>query len=138
MGAHRDSRCLMSQAATSITHQSCPSPRISMSDIPSTSTSHSKFQSIFDVALDRYRRKTKTDLASHPLLPRLQSCNSPEAILTILREQIPTLSQSQNGDDGLAKWVTPTVCVLYAFSATLGQGVGQVNIRMFLRETFWL
>jgi hypothetical protein len=107
-----------------------------MSAVPSTSTSHSNFAYIFNVALETYKRKTKEDLASHPLLPILQSCDSPEAVLAILREQIPVLNQSQNGDDGLTKWITPTVNVLYAFSATIGGGVGLVNIRIFPREEF--
>jgi hypothetical protein len=82
-----------------------------MSAVPSTSTSHSNFVPIFNAALETYKRKTKKDLTSHQLLPTLQSCDSPEAILTVLREQVPAVSQSQNGDDGLAKWVTPTVNV---------------------------
>ncbi|KAH9988618.1 hypothetical protein BJV77DRAFT_964324 [Russula vinacea] len=90
----------------------------------STSTSQSNFVSIFNAALETYKHKTKKDLTSHPLLPILQSCDSPDAVLTALRGQIPAFSQSQNGDDGLTKWVTPTVNVLYAFSSTLGQGVG--------------
>jgi hypothetical protein len=102
----------------------------------STGTSQSNFVSIFNAALETYKRKTKKDLAAHPLLPTLQSCDSPEAVLTVLREQIPVFSQSQDGDDGLTKWVTPTVNVLYAFSATLGQGVGLVNIKMFPRGEF--
>jgi hypothetical protein len=120
------------------------SPTISLQTImsagPSTSTdtSQSNFVSIFNAALETYKRKTKKDLASHPLLPSLQSCDSPEAILTVLREQIPAFGQSQSADDGLTKWVTPTVNVLYAFSATLGQGVGLVNITMFPRERFLL
>ena len=107
-----------------------------MSAGPSTSTgnSQSNFVSIFNAALETYKRKTKRDLASHPLLPTLQSCDSPEAVLTVLREQIPAFSQSQNADDGLTKWVIPTVNVLYAFSATLNQGVGLVNIKTFLVE----
>ena len=102
-----------------------------MSTVPSTSTSTSRsnFASIFNAALETYRRKTKEDLASHPLLPSLQSCDSPDAILAVLRQQIPAFSQSKNGDDGLTKWVTPTVNVLYSFSATLGGGVGLVSIR---------
>ncbi|KAF8487242.1 hypothetical protein DFH94DRAFT_841605 [Russula ochroleuca] len=95
-----------------------------MSTVPSTSTSHSNFVSIFNAALETYKRKTKKDLATHPLLPTLQSCDSPGAILTVLREQIPTFSQLQNGDDRLTKWVSPTVNVLYSFSATLGGGIG--------------
>ncbi|KAF8496139.1 hypothetical protein F5888DRAFT_1835168 [Russula emetica] len=75
-------------------------------------------------ALKSYKRKTKKDLTSHPLLPRLESCDSPEAILIVLREQIPAFDQSQNGDDRLTKWVSPTVNALYALSATVGQGVG--------------
>ena len=101
-----------------------------MSTAPSTSTSHSNFIPIFNAALESYKRKTKKDLASHPLLPSLQSCDSPEAILTVLREQIPAFNQSQNGDDRLTKWVTPTVNVLYAFSATVGQGIGLVSIKI--------
>jgi hypothetical protein len=101
-----------------------------MSTAPSASTSHSNFVTIFNAALETYKRKTKKDLASHPLLPRLQSCDSPEAVLAVLREQIPVLNQSRNDDDdGLTKWVTPTVKVLYSFSATIGGGVGLVNIR---------
>ena len=114
-------------------------PRTSMSAIPSTSsTSHSDFLSIFNAALENYKNKTKKDISSHPLLAALQSCDSPEAILAVLREQIPAFNQSQNGDDRLTKWVTPTVNVLYSFSATIGGGVGLVNIRMFPREEFLL
>jgi hypothetical protein len=103
----------------------------------STSTSNSNFASIFNAALESYKRKTKNDLSSHPLLPSLQPCDSPEAILTVLRDQIPAaFNQSQNGDDRLTKWVSPTVSVLYAFSATVGQGVGLVRIEIFCRGEF--
>jgi hypothetical protein len=102
-----------------------------MSTAPSTSTSQSNFASIFNTALESYKRKTKNDLASHPLLPSLQSCHSPEAVLTVLREQIPAFNQTQNDDDGLTKWVTPTVNVLQSFSETIGQGVGLVNFKFF-------
>ena len=105
-----------------------------MSADPSASTSSSNFASIFNAALESYKSKTKKDLTSHPLLPSLQSCNSPEAILAVLREQIPTFNQPQSGDDRLTRWVSPTVHVLYAFSATVGQGVGLVRIGDIL---FW-
>ena len=112
------------------------SRRAIMSTEPSTSTSHSNFQSIFDSALEKYKHKTKEDLTSHPLLPRLESCDSPEAILTVLRDQIPGFSESQNGDDGLTKWVTPTVNVLYTFSDTIGQGIGLVSINPFFTKNY--
>jgi len=110
-----------------------PSPhgQYTMSAVPSTSTPHSKFASIFNAALQKYNRKANQDLAKHPLLPRLQYCHSPDAILAILREQTPESNQSQSSDGGLTQWVTPTVNVLYSFSATLGGVVGLVNIRIF-------
>jgi hypothetical protein len=79
-------------------------------------------------ALHIYKRRTGLDLASHPLLSRLETCNSPEAVLTILREQIFTSDQSQTGDERLTNWLVPTINVLYAFSATLGEGASLVNI----------
>jgi hypothetical protein len=111
-----------------------PSSRSIMSTTPSTYTSQSNFVSIFNAALESYKRKTKKDLSSHPLLPNLQSCDSPEAVLTVLRDQVPAFDQSQNSDDGLTKWVTPTVNVLCSFSATIGQGVGLVNTQIFRHE----
>jgi hypothetical protein len=107
---------------------SISSPPVIMPSVPSTPTSHTDFAFIFNAALESYRRKTKKDLASHPLLPSLQHCDSPEDILSVLREQIPAFNQSQNSDDQISKWVIPTVKVLDAFSDTLGQVVGLVNI----------
>jgi hypothetical protein len=109
-----------------------------MSTTPSTSTSQSNFVSIFNAALKSYKRKTKNDLASHPLLPSLQSCNSPEAVLTVFREQVPAFGQSQNHDNSLTRWITPTVNVLCSFSETIGQGVGLVNTKIFHHEEFTL
>ena len=111
---------------------------MSTATAPSTSTSHSNFVPIFNAALESYKRKTKKDLTSHPLLSSLQSCGSPEAVLTVLRGQIPAFNQSQNRDDGLTKWVIPTVNVLYTFSATIGQGVGLVNIITLLSRREFL
>ena len=102
-----------------------------MSSVTLTSTSRPNFTPIFNVALDSYRRKTKKDLASHPLLPRLQSCGSTEAILDVFRAQIPALNKSQNIDGGFTEWVIPTVNVLHSFSDILGQAVGLVNIREY-------
>ncbi|KAI0297919.1 hypothetical protein BC826DRAFT_135052 [Russula brevipes] len=97
-----------------------------MSQVPSTSTPHPNFDSIFNSALDAYKQRVKQDLTSHPLLPRLQACNSPDAVLTVLREQVPTFGQSHSGDGNFGKWLVPTVNVLYAFSAAIGEGAGLV------------
>ena len=109
-----------------------------MSTAPTTSTSQSNFACIFNAALESYERKTKKDLVSHPLLPSLQSCRSPESVVTVLREQVPAFNQSQSCSDGLTKWVNPTVNVLHSFSETIGQGVGLVNIKTFVAGNFYL
>lgn len=96
-----------------------------MTSVPSTSTSSPNFAPIIDAALESYRRKTKKDLASDPLLHSLQYCDTPEAILSVLREQV---NQSQSSDDKIIKWAVPTVKVLRAFSKYLGQVGERVNI----------
>ena len=104
------------------------------------STAHSNFETIFNAALDTYKRRTKKDLASHPLLPILQSCDSPEAIIAVLREQIPAFGQPRNSDDSdrLTKWVIPTVTFLCSFWNALGGSVGPVNIREIVVMIFSL
>lgn len=100
------------------------------------SASASPFQPIFNSAVDAYEKRTKKDIRSHPLLSTLQSCHSPEDIVTLLREQFPAFSQSRNGDDTSSKWLIPTVKVLNSFSAVLGEGVGLVNPTIFLLRDF--
>ncbi|KAI9430835.1 hypothetical protein H4582DRAFT_2133404, partial [Lactarius indigo] len=99
-----------------------------MSQVPSTSTSTSStnFETIFIAALEEYKKQTKRDIASHPLAAQLQSCDSPSAILAILRTQVQTFDRSQITDERWSKWLDPTVNVLYAFSVALGNGVGLV------------
>jgi hypothetical protein len=99
-----------------------------MSSTPSPSTSRSNLDSIFNSAIQAYKKKTGKDITSHPLATELQSCDSPDAILAVLQRHIPSSDQSQGGHEGFATYLIPTVNVLYAFSSTLGEGVGLVII----------
>ena len=99
------------------------------------------YQVIFDNALEAYKKKTGKDLASDPLFRKLQSCDSPDTVLNVLREQIPGFDQSASGssNDRLTRWVKPTVNVLYTFSSTIGSAVSlvsKVNIMMYPRPRF--
>ena len=96
----------------------------------STSTSHPDPGFIFDSAIQAYKKKTGNDITTHPLATELQSCHSLDAVLAILRNQASAIGQSHGGHDSenLSNWLIPTVNVLHAFSATLGEGVGPVNI----------
>jgi hypothetical protein len=47
----------------------------------------------------------------------------------VLQQQVQELDRSQSSDNRLTKWLDPTVNILYALSATLGEGVGLVCCR---------
>jgi len=77
---------------------------------------HANYQTIFDSALRTYRNKTGKDLSSNPLFHRLETCHSPDDIITVLRQQIPAFDQSASGrtdeDLKLTRWLDPTVKVV--------------------------
>ena len=96
-----------------------------MSQTPATMSLSSNIESIFNTALKSYKKKTKKDLTKHDLFKQLENCDSPAAILAVFQaEQL----DRTDSDDRLRRWFIPTANVLYAFSGTLGAGVGLVNI----------
>ncbi|KAN0127782.1 hypothetical protein V8E53_014395, partial [Lactarius tabidus] len=97
-----------------------------MSTSQQASSATPNFQPILDQALKEYKKKTGKELTTHPLAEEIKGCSSPDAILAVLQGKANELNQSQSSDERLTKWLTPTVNVLNALSATLGQGVGTV------------
>ena len=95
-------------------------------------SSTSNFQLIFSTALKAYERRTKTDILTHPLASRLQACNSPSSILAVLQDQVEDFAQARSSDESLTKWLNPTINVLLAFSATLGDGVSLVRFSLVI------
>jgi len=89
------------------------------------------YQVVLDGALEVYKKETRKDLASDPLLRRLEACNSPDAVLAVLRDQVPGFSKSGDGKDRLTNWLNPTVNVLYRFSETIGGVVSLVGLHKF-------
>ena len=98
-----------------------------MSQYPSSSTLSPNFQPIFNAALKAYKKKTQKDLLVHPLSAQLRACNSPSDILAVLQDKVKEFDESRRADERLSRWLNPTIHVLYAFSATLGQGAGLVG-----------
>ena len=99
-----------------------------MSQTPSPANSYSNYLSIFDTALEAYKKKTGKDLTSDPLLCRLETCRSPDDILVILQERISGFDHPSNNSGGLTKCLDPTVNVLYTFSTIIGAGPGLVSL----------
>lgn len=103
----------------------------------STSTATSNLQSIFQAALKAYEKKTKKDLLTHPLATQLKACKCASDILIILEDRVKVF---EDADERLSRWLSPTITVLYAFSAAL-KGVGLVgpiqSIRLHPLSTFF-
>jgi len=97
-----------------------------------TASSSSNFQLIFDNALKAYEKRTKKNLLAHPLAAQLQACDSPDAILSVLQKQVEDLNRSRNTDERWIKSLDPTVKVLFSFSATIGEGVGLVCLKILM------
>jgi len=94
---------------------------------PSQSTDN--FTAIFKTASREYERVTGKPLDTHPFSKQLDSCDSPEAVLNVLRTQAQAFSKFCQGDEKLMAWLDPTVNILFTFSATIGEGIGLVSHR---------
>ena len=92
-----------------------------------SSSSSPSFQLIINNALDKYKKRTKTDLIKHPLAAQIQSCDSPSAILAVLQQLVQGLDQSRSSDERWSKWLDPTVNVVYVLSSSLAAGVSLVS-----------
>ncbi len=99
-----------------------------MSQSSPSAASRSNYQAIFNRSLEAYKKKTGKDLTKDPLLHRLKTCNSPDAVLAILQAQIIEPGQPQSSRSRLTMWLDPTVNVLMAFSTAVGTLVGQVRL----------
>ena len=108
-----------------------------MSQVPSTSSSSPNletiFAKIFAAALKEYKKQTKKDIASHPLATELKSCDSPNAVLTVLQSQVQKFDSSESASERWSKLLDPTVNVLYAFSGFIGNITGPVNRDTLIR-----
>jgi hypothetical protein len=98
-----------------------------MTQAPSATTEDSSFQSFFNDAVDAYNQKTNGNITSDPLFAELRPCTSANDILIVLHQRDQDFSASRSGTEGLTKWLTPTINVLYALSATIGSGIGLVS-----------
>ena len=85
------------------------------------------FTAIFNSASNEYLRVTGKRLDTHPFAAQLDTCYSPEAVSDVLRTQAQAFSKFRKGDEKLMTWLNPTVNILFAFSGTLGEGIGLVS-----------
>ena len=89
-----------------------------------TDTSTSNFPAIFEAASHEYRTLTREDLETHPFASTLEGYNSPDLILDVFRKQAKAFDKFRKGDDKLIVILSPIVNILFTFSETLREGVG--------------
>ena len=96
-------------------------------DDPTTSASSPNFGTIFNDALEKYKKRTRKDIAAHGLAAQIQSCDSPNAVLTVLQNQVQTFDPSPSANERWTRLLDPTITVLYAFSGFVSNVTGPVN-----------
>jgi hypothetical protein len=89
----------------------------------------SRFQALFESALQDYQSQTGTTLADHPLAQQLQNCDSADSVTAVLQEKARALSEFRGDDGKTMKSLNRVVSVLYPLSASsaLGDAIGLVR-----------
>src|SRR6266702_1459383 len=77
----------------------------------------------------RRRATFSHTLSQHSYNPATLSSD----ILAVLHDKANEFDQSRSHNERLSSWLNPTINVLYAFSATLGEGVGLVKLKWSTR-----
>jgi hypothetical protein len=102
-----------------------------MSTGDQVSDSTSNFNEIFQTACDHYRSLTGHDLNRHPFATQLGNCDSPDAVVAVIRKQAETFIKRRRKYEKFLSVLSPIVNVLFLFSATLAEGVGMVSFHQF-------
>ena len=81
----------------------------------------SRFQALFESALQDYERQTGIPLARHPLAERLQNSQSVESVTALLQEQARAFGELR-GSHKIMKLLESAVSALSNVSATISSG----------------
>jgi len=101
-----------------------------MSDLSESS----RFQVLFESALQDYERQTGTILAREPLAEQFERCNSLESVVDVLQEQARAPGEFQGGESRAMRSLKCVVSVLYSLSTStmLGEVIGLVRHKMLM------
>lgn len=97
---------------------------------PRPPASSPNFQSIFNNALQAYENRTKLNLLADPLAAQLQFCDSPGAIIAVLRQQVHI--DNLEIVNKLIGWLDPIVNVLHTLSVSLEWDISLVCLDALL------
>ena len=98
-----------------------------MSSTGQATSSPPNFQLIINALAD-YADLTGVDLTKNPFAEKIESLNSPEAILELLQEREKAFKEYREGDRRLISCLSPGVKILYAFSGIAGEALSLVSV----------
>ena len=86
----------------------------------------SNFQSILD-AVDKYAEQTGINLKDNPFVDKVKGCDSPDAVLLLLQENLKAFKDYRDNNRKFIDCVSPVVKFVHAFSEILGGAAGLVS-----------
>ena len=86
----------------------------------------SNFQSILD-ALDKYAEQTGINLKDNPFADKVKGCNSPDAALLLLQENLKAFKDYRDKNRKFIDCLSPVVRFVHAFSGVLGEVASTVS-----------
>ena len=87
---------------------------------PTTTSSTTNFQLVFNAALQAYEKMTRKRLLAHPITAKLQLCDSPTAVLSMLQGLVQQFEKHSSSNERLRNWL----------GQTIGEGVGLVGPKL--------
>src|ERR1700761_7100565 len=86
----------------------------------------SHFQSVLD-ALDKYAEQTGINLSENPFADKVKSCDSPDAVLGLLQENLKGFKDYRDKNRKFIDFLNPVVQFVHAFSGIMGEVAGLVS-----------
>ena len=86
----------------------------------------SNFQSILD-AVNKYAEDTGINLKENPIADKIKGCDSPDAVLLLLQENVKAFKDYRDKNRKFIDCVSPVVQFVHAFSGILGGAAGLVS-----------
>ena len=86
----------------------------------------SHFQSILN-ALDKYAEQTGINLNENPFADKVKGCNSPDAALVLLQENVNAFKDYRDKNRKFIDCLSPVVQFVHAFSGIIGEAAGLVS-----------
>ena len=84
------------------------------------------FQSFLD-AVDKYAEQTGINLRENPFADKVQTCDSPGAVLLLLQENLKVFKDYRDKNRKFIECMRPVVQFVHAFSGILGEAAGLVS-----------